>query len=126
MRFPGGKPLPLGLAIKKSLEDRDVHVTPALEPGPDNRFDEIAEKINECDVFVVFGTEDYGGETGNMMCSNREFQFAVGEGKSIAHIKMCEKIETAGIRMGLQNHIWKDQAEGADALATWIIGLSSN
>ena len=75
------------------LEDQGVVVTPALDPGLADRSAEIAEEVSRCDVFVVFGTPDYGVDTGNPMCSYREFKFASNEGKPIAHIKMCEALQ---------------------------------
>ena len=70
MRFPNGQPLPLGNRIRAALEAKGFIVTPVLKPGSENRYDEISEAIARCDVFVVFGTEDYGVNTGNPMCSN--------------------------------------------------------
>ena len=125
MRFPDGKPLGLGAAIRSKLESAGIRVTPGLSPTSKSMYDEIADSIDDCDVFVVFGTEDYGIDTGNPMCSNKEFQFAKTEGKTIGHIKMCDKIRTATIRMGLANYLYRDQSEGVDALADWIIGLLS-
>ena len=123
MCSPEGTPLPLGIEIRKLLEDRGVEVAPTLDLAAHNRLDKIADGIDRCDVFVVFGTENYGENTGNPICSHEEFEFAKSESKSIAHIKMCPKFKTANIRMRLMSTIWKDQSEGAETLCDWIIAL---
>jgi hypothetical protein len=120
MRFTCGKPLPLGLEVRRQLEQMGVIVTPKLDPGLGDRKSEIATAISNCSVFVVFGTEDYGENTGNPMSSYYEFNFATESGKQIAHIKMCDTIKADTVRMSLAVNIWQLESLGADELAKWI------
>ena len=98
---------------------------PAENPGLGDRAAEIAECIETCDVFVVFATSDYGVDTGNPMCSYKEFMWAAELKKKIAHIKMCEELgrgdKQAAVRMELVGKIYKHQNEGANALVAWIL-----
>lgn len=124
MRFTAGpnknEPLPLGIEIRKLLEAVGVTVLPALDPGLADRAAKIAESIKMCDMFVMFGTEDYGVDTGNTMCSYEEFKYARGLKKKIAHIKMCDAFGDGKgqsfIEMGLEGNIYKLESEGPDAL----------
>ena len=129
MRFTSGssknEPLPLGIKIRKLLEAAGVNVMPAENPGLGDRAAEIADCIDTCDIFVVFATSDYGVDTGNPMCSYKEFMFAMQLKKKIAHIKMCEELgrgdKQAAVQMGLVGRIYQHENQGADALVAWIL-----
>ena len=129
MRFTSGpnknQPLPEGVELRRMLEAEGVVVTPAPDPGLADRAQEIATAISRCDLFVVFGTSDYGVDTGNPMCSYQEFKFARCEGKPIAHIKMCDALRggkgQAYVDMQLAGIIYKHVSEGLPAVCTWVL-----
>ena len=105
--------------LRKALEARGIEVLPALDPGKLNRATNIFAGIDRCDLFVVFGTESYGANTGNPMCTHFEFSHAMEERRPLAWIKMCPRIRDAAVRGGLSDAIHKEWEE-SDAMVDWI------
>ena len=112
------------------LEPLGIIVYPSASPDGIDRMDDIAEGVANCDVFVVFGTLNYGEDTGNPMCSFNEFNYAKAEGKTMAWLNMndgkmgFDKLKgQATIMMGLQGVIykmWKKNDETVD----WIANMA--
>ena len=44
---------------------------------------EVFGWIAKCDAFLVFGTQDYGEDTGNQACTFYEYKFAFSKKKPI-------------------------------------------
>ena len=74
--------------MRQMLEAMGITVYPSASPDGIDRMDDIAEGIDNCHAFVIFGTPNYGEDTGNPMCSFNEFKYAKAEGKTLAWINM--------------------------------------
>jgi hypothetical protein len=116
--------------MRQQLEAQGVIVVPTASPDGIDRMDDIAEGVANCDAFVVFGTANYGENTGNPMCSFNEFNYAKAEGKTMAWINMnggkMEFNELKGqatIMMGLQGVIYK-MWEQNDAMVQWVANMA--
>ena len=106
--------------VRAGLEALGICVLPLLDPGNVNRQDEIFTGIDECDLFIFFGTQTYGENTKNPMCSYYEFTHAQREEKPMAWIKMCERIDSPVVRAGLTGVIYKEWEETL-ALLNWLV-----
>ena len=127
LRFPsadGGRTEPGALDemlfVRTALEAKGVRVLPKNNPGNTDREAEIAWSIDLCDIFIVFGTQTYGQNTGNPMCTFYEFKMAHAEAKPLVWIKMSHKIAEPTVRMGLKGLIYKEWEEN-DAMIDWIM-----
>ena len=74
--------------VRRALEQRGVVVLPPESHGSLDHISDIFESIVHADLFVFFGTTSYGEDTGNPMCSYKEFTFAQQEKKLMAWIKV--------------------------------------
>ena len=55
---------------------------------------EIFDGIADCDTFLVFGTRDYGEDTGNPICSYKEISFAMKKRKTIALLRTDSEMDS--------------------------------
>ena len=90
--------------------------------------DEIFEKIEQADTFLVFGTRDYGENTGNPASTYYEARFAQNARKRILLIQMMpwdEKFDhlTARVLFGMNDLAlsWMEEAPMPDSLPDDII-----
>ena len=49
---------------------------------------EVFEWIEHCNFFIIFGSAEYGEDTGNSACTYNEAKFAQGKGKTVILIRM--------------------------------------
>ena len=116
--------------MRQMLEPLGIIVYPSESPDGIDRMDDVAEGVANCDAFVVFGTPNYGEDTGNPMCSFNEFKYAKAEGKTMAWINMNDgKMDfsnlkgQATIKMGLQGVIYR-MWEQNDAMVQWVANMA--
>ena len=108
--------------VRHALVRRGYEVTPNESAHDDRRQEEIFDAIDRCELFVFFGTQTYGKNTGNPMCTHFEFTQAQGEGKRMAWIKMCDRIDASVVRSGCRGAglIFKPWEE-TSAMIDWIV-----
>ena len=110
--------------VRAQLKARGIEVLPSESVTPRlDRLEDIMSSIERCDAFLIFGTETYGVNTGNPMCSFNEFEKARDCGKTMAHIKMCADAPTLAMksRMGIPTgNIWREYSETSD-FVDWLV-----
>lgn len=76
MRFKGGRVLPEARALQLQLELRNIklHIVDMSAGGDIDT--EVFSGIEFCDTFLVFGTAEYGEDTGNPASTFYESKFA--------------------------------------------------
>ena len=116
--------------MRQMLEALGIIVYPSKSPDGIDRMDDIAEGVANCDAFVVFGTPNYGEDTGNPKSSFNEFKYAKAEGKTMAWLNMnggkmgFSKLKgQATIMMGLQGVIYK-MWEKNDETVEWVANMA--
>jgi hypothetical protein len=111
--------------LRRELVARGIIVTPRLIPGTVNRYEELASTVDECDLFIVFGTKTYGEKTPNPMCTWFEFSQALNAQKRMAWVNMCawpERVECLFVRTRLEGlgAIYRPFAK-TDAFVDWMV-----
>ena len=130
LRFAGpGNAQAEALEIRNALVARGIDVTPRLDADhvPD-RFKEISNCINTCDVFVVFGKAEYGEDTGCNMSSYSECTYASRKKKKFAVINLTGcggglAINESAIENIIGGEIYHAWSDGVPAIVDWIISL---
>jgi len=88
LRFPNGKPLPAAVILKAKLAELGVELRIVEVELGGNITDHVQCEIDACDVFLVFGTQDYGEDTGNDACTYCEANYARAQGKRFLLLRM--------------------------------------
>ena len=73
------------LELRVALEKDRTVVFPAVG---DEGEDKVRQRVKACDVFVIFGTANYGVDTGHLASTYHEFKWARQFEKKIVHINM--------------------------------------
>ena len=85
------------LWVRRALEAADVLVLPReTQVGGEHWKKHVFKSIEDCDLFIVFGTDSYGAETTSEYSTNVEWGNAKRAGKAVAHINMCDSDEQIG------------------------------
>jgi len=108
--------------MRNKLEGKGVTVYPSEHPGNLDRNADIANGVQSCDLFVFFGQAHYGEDTGNPMCSYREFNYANDIQKPMAWLNMNDGKRPGSpvVRMGLQGCIYEKWHQD-DAIIAWVL-----
>lgn len=97
MRFIDGQPLNEAIQLRETLKHHyNIHLKIVeLLAGADIT-EEVFESIEECDVFLAFGTQDYGAKTANPACTYHEVEYARSANKRILLLRMSKCILATG------------------------------
>lgn len=110
LRFnEGGKNWPLKAAqqLKGALETDPHNLKVFLcdvEAGADI-FKTVCHAMAASTMFVIFGSETYGTDTGSKCCTYQELNFIIDEKKEFFLIKMCDKYKVATTLMTFNRDI---------------------
>ena len=93
MRFPQGQALPEATQLQAALRDEygiELQIMDGSSGvGAGTQLSErVFQSIEESDVFMAFGTSDYGEKTPNPACTFYESEFARNKGKHMILLRM--------------------------------------
>ena len=76
MRFHNGQPLPEAKFLQSELLKHDINLKIVELVGGDRISTTVFEGIEQAEAFLVFGTKDYGKDTGNPASTYFEAEYA--------------------------------------------------
>jgi hypothetical protein len=74
--------------LQEAMEPRDVTMKMVNMTAGGDIDTEVFEWIEHCNFFIIFGSAEYGQDTGNSACTYNEAKFAQGKGKCVILIRM--------------------------------------
>ena len=94
--------------VKNQLkEEYDIHATIIDVPEGEDIAEQVAVKLDEAKMALIFGCETYGFGTVSYS-TKQELEFIISEKKPFFFIKMCDQFSEASTRMTLPD----DSAHG--------------
>ena len=91
MRYRNGRVLKEATLLKRELEQQGFKLYIIDMRSGEDIDAKVFSAIEHCDTFLVFGTHDYGEDTGNSASTYEESKYAKNKGKRIILLRMIPR-----------------------------------
>lgn len=93
MRFNSDPLKEAASVVQAELAGRGINAVIINTENGLNVEKEVFNKLNLAKLVLIFGSKDYGVDTGLLYCSFKELEFTLAKKKPFFLIKMCPKFE---------------------------------